>query len=56
MVWLDNTNAVDIGFLSIDSRIKVSDDYGTIRYLGQVNINKFKLLYIHFLIKMNFLR
>lgn len=42
MVWLDNTNAVDIGFISIDSRIKVSDDYGTIRYLGQVNINKFR--------------
>lgn len=40
MVWLDNTDTVDVGFLSINSRIKVSDDYGTIRYLGEVNTNK----------------
>lgn len=40
MVWLEDTNAVDVGYLSINSRIKVSDDYGTIRYLGEVNINK----------------
>lgn len=42
MVWLDNKNAVDVEYLSINSRIKVSDDYGTIRYLGEVNINKMK--------------
>lgn len=48
MVWLDNTNTVDVGFLSINSRIKVSEDYGTIRYLGEVNINKILITHTPF--------